>query len=366
MALRINQNVAAYNAHRNLSLTDTGLSKSLERLSSGLRINRAADDAAGLHISEKLRGQVSGLNQATRNAQDGISMIQTAEGALNEAHVILQRVRELAVQASNGTLQDADREAIQAEVTQLSGEISRISSTTAYNSQVLLDGSMASEVSNQLGATGDTGFAIVNDGAKAATDYAISYSTGATTGAADDVLTVSRDGISQAVTGSVLDATTAFSQFKVDIVVGSGSVSDGATGTFDVSTGSVSLHVGANQDETLLVAFSDMSNSGLGIDAISVATATGAEAAITTIDAAIGVVATQRGDLGAIQNRLEHTISNLGVAAENLSASESRIRDVDMAAEMVSFTRNQIMVQAGTAMLAQANAVPQTVLQLLA
>ena len=274
MGLRINQNIAAMNAYRNLSVTEGQLSKSLERLSSGFRINRAADDAAGLVISENLRSQVSGLKVAVRNAQDGISVVQTAEGALTEVHSILQRMRDLAVQSANGGGTDStSRAAAQSEITQLNSELDRISNTTRYGGNALLDGSFAAQV----------------------------FQVGANNSANDRVT----------VTIGATDATT------------------------------------------------------LAVNAVNVSTVAGAQTAIDSIDAAISTVSTARADLGAVQNRFEHTIANLNVAAENLSASESRVRDTDMAAEMVSFTRAQILQQAGTAMLAQANQVPQTVLQLL-
>ena len=272
MGLRINQNIAAMNAYRNLSVTDGQLSKSLEKLSSGFRINRAADDAAGLSISEGLRAQTNGLKVAVRNAQDGISVVQTAEGALTESHSILQRMRELAVQASNtGAADQSAREAAELEVSQLASELTRISDTTRYGSTTLLDGSFS--------------------------------------------------------------------------------------GTFQI---------GANAGEVLNVAVSqDFSAGSLGVSGLDFSSLTGASAALSSIDAAITTVSNSRANLGAVQNRFEHTIANLSVAAENLSASESRIRDTDMAQEMVSFTRAQILSQAGTAMLAQANSAPQSVLSLL-
>jgi flagellin len=272
VGLRINQNIAAMNAYRNLSVTDGQLSKSLEKLSSGFRINRAADDAAGLSISEGLRAQTNGLKVAVRNAQDGISVVQTAEGALTESHSILQRMRELAVQAANtGAADTASRDAAELEVNQLASELTRISDTTRYGSTALLDGSFS--------------------------------------------------------------------------------------GTFQI---------GANAGEVLNVAVSqDFSAGSLGVGSLDFTALTGASAALASIDAAITTVSNSRANLGAVQNRFEHTIANLSVAAENLSASESRIRDTDMAQEMVSFTRAQILTQAGTAMLAQANSAPQSVLSLL-
>ena len=276
MGLRINQNVAAVNAYRNLSVTDGQMSKSLEKLSSGFRINRAADDASGLAISEKLRGQVKGLDTAAANAQNGISLIQTAEGALNETTAILQRMRELTVQAANDTNVSADRAAIKTELDQLSEEITRIAGTTEFNTQKLLDG--------------------------------------------------------------------------------------GST-----ATNGLTFQIGANAGQTLNVKIADMDAGALGVASASlnVTDAANASTSLAAIDTAIGTVSGQRASLGAVQNRLEHTVKNLNVASENLAASESRIRDTDMAKEMMSFTRAQILSQAGTAMLAQANQAPQGVLSLL-
>jgi flagellin len=271
MSLRINSNVEAFNAHRQLVQTSNNAAKSMERLSSGYRINRAADDAAGLAISEKLRGQIRGLSQAQRNAQDGVSLVQTAEGSLNEVHSMLQRVRELAVQYQNGTLSTSDKAAITAEAAQLASEIERIGKTADFNGIKLLDGSKAT-ISFQVGA---------ND-------------------------------------GETISVTTASLGSKV-------TASGGTVGQIDVTTST----------------------------------------AIAAIDKAIENVSALRGDFGAVQNRLEHTLNNLSSYQENLMASESRIRDVDMAAEMVQFSKNQILQQAGTSMLAQANQAPQAVLSLL-
>lgn len=274
MGLRINANLEALNAWRNLSVTSTNLSKAMEKLSSGLRINRAGDDAAGLAISEKLRSQVRGLNQAIRNAQDGISLIQTAEGALQETHSILQRMRELAVQAANDTATADDRTAIQKEIDQLLQEIDRIANNTQFNTIKLLDGST-------------------------------------------------------------------------------------------VATSGLSFQIGANQGQSINVTIKSEKAASMTINGIDVTSAASADAAIASIDEAIKYVSLQRAELGAVQNRLEHTIANLSVAVENLTASESRIRDVDMALEMMNFTKTQILQQAGVAMLAQANMAPQAVLQLL-
>lgn len=273
MGLRINSNIEALNAHRYLVRTSKDLSRSMERLASGLRVSKAADDAAGLAISEKLRAQIRGLRQASANAQDGISLIQTAEGALNETHSILQRVRELAVQAANDTLTSADRTNLQNEVNSLLAEVDRIADSTEFNTRKLLDGT---------------------------------------------------------------SATTA-----------------------------MNFQVGANTGQSIAVTIATATTAGLTINGITLSSHTFASTAIASIDNALVTVATQRAKLGAIQNRLEHTIANLNTAAENSQNAESRIRDADMALEMVAFTRASILQQAGTAMLAQANAAPQTVLQLL-
>ena len=267
--MRINQNSMAINAYRNLSANNVMLGKSLEKLSSGFRINRAADDAAGLVISQGLRAQVSGLRQATRNAQDGISVVQTAEGALNEVHTMLNRIRDLSVQAANTGSNDATAvAAAQAEVDELAAEITRISDNTKFGQKLLLDGNY-----------------------------------------------------------------------------------DG------------NFQIGANSGEVLNITIAAMDAGTLGVDALDLAG--DPAAAITAVDAAIADVSETRGELGAKQNRFESIINNLQVTTENLVASESRIRDTDMAAEMTSFTKSQILSQASTAMLAQANQVPQSVLSLL-
>jgi flagellin len=267
MSLRINTNVEAFNAHRQLSGTSEKLAKSMERLSSGYRINRAADDAAGLAITEKLRGQIGGLEQAQRNAQDAISLVQTAEGNLQEVHSMLQRVRELAVQYKNGSLSTTDKAAIQSEVNMLASEVERIGSSAQFNGILLL--SAAANITFQVGA---------QDG---------------------EVITVA----------------------------------------------TISL--------------------GAGVPPAAFQLSAAGPTDIAQIDSAIDAVSAQRAQFGAVQNRLEHTLSNLAVYNENLMASESRIRDVDMASEMVNFTKLQILQQSGTAMLAQANQTPQSVLQLL-
>jgi flagellin len=269
----------AMNAHRQLGINQANGSKAMEKLSSGLRINRAADDAAGLSISEKMRGQIRGLKQASRNAQDGISLIQTAEGALNETHSILQRMRELTVQAGNlGTNQAEDLDAIQDEINELVNELDGISERTAFNGKTLMDGTFA--------------------------------------------------------------------------------------------TSNLTFQIGANQKQAMVLNLEDMSSEGLSIpdttiDVAAFESSDDFDTAVGLIDDAIKTVSEERSKLGATQNRLEHTINNLDNAAENLQAAESRIRDVDMAAEIMNFTKTNILNQAATAMLAQANMAPQSVLQLL-
>lgn len=266
----INNNIPALNTHRQLGINQGNMQSSMEKLSSGLRINRAGDDAAGLAISEKMRAQVRGLDQASRNAQDGISMIQTAEGGLQETHSILQRMRELAVQSSNDTNTNEDRKELQKELDALTTEIDRIASDTEFNTQNLLGGELE-----------------------------------------------------------------------------------------------VTFHIGANEGQSMEVSIEDMSASGIGVEDLNIESQEGADAAITTIQEAIDAVSSQRADLGAVQNRLEHTIANLDNSSENLSAAESRIRDVDMAKEIMEMTKSNILSQASQSMLAQANQQPQAVLQLL-
>jgi flagellin len=402
MGLRINQNIAAMNAYRNLTVTDGQMSKSLEKLSSGFRINRAADDAAGLSISEGLRAQVGGTKVAIRNAQDGISVVQTAEGALSEVHSILQRMRDLAVQASNAGSQDSTaRTAAQTEFDQLKSEVDRIGTTTSFGNTKLLDGSFG----NQAGVVNGAGtasltvdgthnqFSLATEGVAAQQLTVASATYGNTAAGASSLqsaIQTSIDGnasLKGLVTATVYHDSTinknvvSFTRNSTasgtSVTLAAGSSNDvlvsnsqgfGVTaGAGTVTTGSGGVfQVGANNTATdkinvSISAVNSTSLTGLG----SVDLVNGAAAAIDTINTAITTVSTNRANLGAYQNRFEHTISNLSVTAENLSASESRIRDTDMASEMVSFTRSQILTQAGTAMLAQANQAPQQVLQLL-
>jgi flagellin len=275
MGLRIYNNVEAQNAHRQLQATNGKLSDTMERLSSGLRINRAADDAAGLAVSEEMRTQIRGMKVASRNALDGVSLVQVADGALSGVNEALQRIRDLAVQAANGTLTDLQRGNLDQEVQSIIAEMARVASDTEFNGVKILSGSVATAAS------------------------------------------------------------------------------------------AITLQVGANGSQVIAFTVATMTASDLGISGLSVSTAASATSAIASIDAAIRTVNSQRASMGAIQNRLEQTISRLELTSENLQAAESRIRDADMASEMIDYTRNQILQQSGTAMLAQANQAPQSILQLL-
>jgi flagellin len=379
--MSINTNIAANNSYRNLTNTQNDLSKSLEKLSSGLRINRAADDAAGLAISEGLKSQVGGLTVASRNAQDGISVIQTAEGSLSEVHTILQRMRDLAVQAGNDSNNSTSRAAITTEVSALTTELGRIAAGTDFNGTKLLNGS-SSALSFQVGANGDAASRITvnltnitslaSDLAGGASQSVIAVNTPtAVTGAQNFFLT---DGAGQTSTitatlGSagtyntvqdVANALNASATFKTSLSASVDAnnklvVSSKVGGT--VTTGATSTAAAPGTGLALGVA-----GTGAGLDFTS---ATGAAAAITAIDAKITSVSTARADLGAQQNRFESVIRNLAVSKENLSAAGSRIRDTDMAEEMVKYTRANILQQAGTAMLAQANQSTSGILQLL-
>ncbi|ACA60277.1 flagellin domain protein [Candidatus Desulforudis audaxviator MP104C] len=419
--MRVQTNIAALNTHRNLGVNQMMAGRALEKLSSGFRINRAADDAAGLAISEQMRGQIRGLGQAVRNAQDGISMVQTAEGALQEIHTILQRMRELAVQAANDTLAASDRAQIQGEVDQLVSEVNRISNNTEFNARILLDGSLSAATTlqatrlegpvlwraavgglatgatvltalhdtagNPLGiATGDviTFEAVVNGVHKTgsftvpaaasgmelqdltARMNATGWITGATVSAGKITFQGQNQGEVHHIAGFTMrvvdsagnEKTTAsryLNQFVITQVAQNASADDAAR-----------LMVGANEGQLMTVSIAKTNATTLAIQGIRVDTQPQANIAVKVIDEALGTVSTNRARLGAVQNRLEHTIANLGATAENLTAAESRIRDADMAAEMMEFTKFNILSQASIAMLAQANLQPQAVLQLLA
>lgn len=388
MALSINNNIAALNSYRNLSNTQNDLSSSLEKLSSGYRINRAADDAAGLAISEGLRSQIGGLKVAVRNAQDGISVVQTAEGALTETHDILQRMRDLSVQASNeGGLSTDAKANIQSEMSQLKDELTRIADTTQFNGTKLLDGNYSGtfQVGANAGETISVGVSTAMSAAGLGVDGVDVTSTGA--GLTVAQTTASATGTAGVVTvdaASDFTLSESFDNLNGTIKMGDTSL-DLSTIKFDAGSSAaqrlaavnsaLDAKFGATAGETTIAATASATGlvftqeaapAALSADNTLTGTqATGASVAITTIDDAIKTVSTQRADLGAVQNRFDHTINNLNVAVENLTASESRIRDTDMASEMVNFTRSQILSQAGTSMLAQANQIPQGVLSLL-
>jgi len=405
MGTRINTNVEAFNAQRNLQLNAMQYQKSVEKLSSGLRINRAGDDAAGLSISEKLRAQIKGLGQAQRNAQDGISMIQTAEGALNETHSILQRMRELAVQGSNGTLTNNDMSAVNGELVQLTAEIDRIAQKTTFNGKALLDNSLnttvcatTTEVQQGFSLTASASGIVVSklDVSGAMGGHTYSFSSAA---AGTLTLTDTTTNLSQTVTVAAMSAsntaaqTLSFSSLGVSMNLSGFSAASGAAaniitnftlGASDTivtaTGGALTLQIGADTSNSLSVSIQDAQSTSLGTlsysgggTALGTAmttfssgqTITNAQALLTVLDKAITDVSGIRGTLGATQNRLEHTIANLGVSQENLTASESRIRDVDMASEMVNFTKTGILLQAGQSILSQANSAPQNILQLL-
>ena len=459
--MRINHNIAALNTYRQLSANTVNTSRSLEKLSSGLRINRAGDDAAGLAISEKMRSQIRGLETASRNANDGISLIQTAEGALNETHSILQRMKELAVQAANDTNTETDRAEIQKEIDQLKTEITRIAEQTEFNTKKLLDGSMSikaelgddSKITNvtiapeatlpdgeyTITATYHEGVegqpavdATINDPdsyagfnsvsiaqkSKYEGDYTIKVEKNENDGSftltlfegtnesvasvepvivTSDTIVNLGDFTIEVDFANLAEGTATYNvspyveevepkdpKFEIAVTLNGEEVDssyfsvtyaeNAAEGlsdqeefgtTFTLKDQSMVFHIGANSEQNTKLSINNMDAASLGVDEINLETQEGADAAIKTIDDAISKVSSQRAALGAMQNRLEHTINNLGTAAENLTAAESRIRDVDMAKEMMEFTKNSILSQASQAMLAQANLQPQSVLQLL-
>lgn len=383
----INHNIAALNTSRSLNNASNAQSSSMEKLSSGLRINRAGDDAAGLAISEKMRGQIRGLDQASRNAQDGISLIQTAEGALSETHEILQRMRELAVQSSNDTNTDADRSELQKEVDQLSQEITRISTDTEFNTKKLINGD-AKDVTFHIGAnngqnvkidignmnaeslevisqtgektalTGNTNIEIRNDKGEAVT---VKFNALGNDAVAETTASLSDDGKTLTVTlaqdAGTPGATTAKQQDVLNAINNGGK---GAVIATAKAGGDLTAAATVGADTVTSTTVTKDTSKGINISG-----QVEASSAITTLDDAITSVSSERSKLGAMQNRLEHTINNLGTSSENLTAAESRIRDVDMASEMVEQTKNSILAQAAQAMLAQANQQPQAVLQLL-
>ncbi|MRN54289.1 flagellin [Paenibacillus monticola] len=437
----INHNMGSINANRNMNINAGNASKSMEKLSSGLRINKAGDDAAGLAISEKMRGQIRGLDQASSNSQDAISLLQTAEGALSETTSILQRMRELAVQGSNDTLNSNDRGQVQKELDQLTSEIDRIGNNTEFNTKKLLNGganvtgvSTVDALATVTGGTGDTvvGTVVTLTGStlatKATATRAAAFTGNVTTALSADVtvngtqfkfavgttqadviktindaavgvkasevagglvLTSTNEGSAAKFTSNAAAAATQVASVGIDATVaGAGSyTAQGNTVTitsgnakglqFEVNgaaaatvmtvtgNGTLNFQIGANENQMMNVGVADMRATALGVSGVQVTDSATATTAITTIQTAIDSVSSERSKLGAYTNRLEHTIANLGTASENMTSAESRIRDVDMAKEMSTFSKNNILSQAAQAMLAQANQQPQQVLQLL-
>ena len=390
----INHNMNALNAHRNMGINNTAAGKSMEKLSSGLRINRAGDDAAGLAISEKMRGQIRGLTQASRNSADGISMIQTAEGALNETTNILQRMRELAVQASNDTNTTSDREEIQKEINALTEEVDRIANNTEFNTQKLLNGSKSGEAGDlvreevkavkgefkiNLDKEVATDDKLVVDGKVIKFEQADIADNGKIKDKLENVL---GDKYTIVVNANKKDITLTqkigADKDEIDVKLNGKETgftakvqTDGVTARAEeLSEGKVSVQVGANASQSMSIEIGDMRSQALKIvndkgRGLSVETAQSANEAITAFDAALNAVSSQRANLGAVQNRLEYTISNLDNTAENLTSAESTLRDVDMAKEMMEYSKNNILNQAAQAMISQANQQPQNVLQLL-
>ena len=409
----INHNMNALNAHRNMGVNNTAAGKSMEKLSSGLRINRAGDDAAGLAISEKMRGQIRGLEQSSRNASDGISMIQTAEGALNETTNILQRMRELAVQSANDTNTSDDREQLQKEMTQLGEEIDRIANNTEFNTKKLLNGNMGKATTAVKGTVENKGN-LKNDVAQGTKFEELKDANGNNLGIAEnDVITatwsvggtqhsvkvtVAKDNTLEklktameadatiegfAIAGGAITVTAAktgtanqINGLSIEVKSANGdrkeaasnALSSFATGTQAADTrtnGSANLQIGANGGQQLNLSIEDMRATSLGVSNLQVGTQSQANTAINVIDEATKRVSSERANLGAAQNRLEYTISNLDNTAENLTSAESTLRDVDMAKEMMEYSKNNILSQAAQSMISQANQQPQNVLQLL-
>lgn len=367
MGLRINTNIAALNAHRNLQITDARMAKNMERLSSGLRINRAADDAAGLAIAQKLSAQVRSFTVASRNASQATSMLQVAEGGAEQIHAMLLRLKELATQAASYN-NEANLSDISAEAEKLKDEINRIANATKYLDTELLTGFAVKDVDNNAKAVDNV--YDWNVGGAATGDYDFSYAATA------NELTLTKDGVSQTVTLSDGAQTVNFSTLGVSFKTTTATDADTlgaalAAADMTVSGSEAAFQIGDKNDSISQLSFSlssidyDSIGDGTTIQNISLATQSQAQEALDTIDAAIADVNNFRASVGAIANRLEYTYANLQVSIENLSASESVIRDADMAMEMVSFTKSQILLQSGTAMLAQANMAPQNILSLL-
>jgi flagellin len=391
----INTNVASLTAQRNLNSSQNSLATSLQRLSSGMRINSARDDAAGLAISQRMNAQVKSLNQAVRNASDGISMIQTAEGGMSQIQDMLVRMKELATQGANSTLADAERAFISDEMTQLRDEINNISTRTKFNGQQLLNGSFGKAL--DATSTIQAGFNLATSGTAAVTKVDITGAAAGTTFTFADAntgeLTLSDGTNSQMIDITALAVAAGgsyelnFNELGVKVTIKASGAETGANIAADLDTGTVittvatgaEIQVGADNaaDNRLTLTFGNTQINGANGDARMVAldtditafdgatTAANSQALLTSVEDALTYVSEQRAALGAQQNRLDYTVSNLQTQAENISASKSRITDADFAAETANLTRAQILQQAGTAMLAQANSLPQNVLSLL-
>jgi flagellin len=393
--MRINHNIAALNTYNQLSKNNEAANSSLEKLSSGLRINQAGDDPAGMAISEKMRAQINGLDQANRNAQDGISLIQTAEGALNETTSILQRMRELAVQAGNDTATASDRSTIQAEMDQLAQEITRIADTTKFNGEALMSNDHVFSGNLQIGADAGQTLTVTltkmdavtigvgigsEDPTLEAAEYADVAGTFHTDGGVVDTSNYTKNLQSLEITFDVLtvgDVDTAgtaritVNGVSADVTadaVGAGSdytLSHSDFADIIASGESIAITSGADLEADMVTTVSIEALQNGSLHGLDVSTGASASASLTSIDNAISAVSTQRSNLGSYTNRLEYTITNLETASENMTAAESRIRDVDMASEMMEYTKMNVLGQAAQSMLAQANAQPQNVLQLL-
>ena len=389
MGMVVRSNIMAVNAQRQLGMNNSSVGKALEKLSSGYRINRAGDDASGLAISEKMKAQIKGLDTASLNSQDGISLVQTAEGALTEVHNMLNRMTELATRSANGINEDSNRASLQKEVAKLQEEIDRISKSTNFNNLKLLDGSQSYAGNAALigagTANGVQNLSVEGGNLDAADTVEVNISadkTGTVTvtagGKATGVkFTVTQTGkgfysVTADVSGVTDDKIKAAwsgvtANFSVDGPKDDGTYAAGAQKFTAGKNESMQLQIGDTADSfnQLKVGISDMSSKGLGIDKVDISNQDGAAKAIDTIKNAIDRVSAQRATLGATQNRLEYTINNLDTASENLQAANSRIRDTDMAKMMMEYTKMNVLTQSAQAMLAQANQQPQSVLQLL-
>lgn len=397
MALTINTNVASLNAQRNLGTSQANLNKSMQRLSSGLRINSAKDDAAGLAISDRMTAQIRGLNQAARNANDGISLAQTAEGALQESTNILQRIRELAVQSANDTNSVSDRSSLNDEVTQLKAELDRIAQTTEFNGKAVIDGTMA-DATFQVGANAGTSQTITFsiDSARAAdlgtevnyTEYVAGEAAANSTAFSGLTLTADETGTAGSSISLTIASDTGASVNSVAVVASTGSITvtiagsagstitsadladlingDAAAGALVDAVATSSASIGSAASTALVGGVTEVEAAGTTtVNNLSVATRSQAVVTIASVDTALEEVDEIRGGLGAIQNRFESTIANLNNVAENLSAARSRILDADIAMETSAMTKNNILQQAGVSILAQANQAPQLALSLL-